>query len=129
MAHFIRLHAWQAAHQLVLRIYGETKSWPSEERYGLTSQIRRAAVSIPTNIAEGSARKGTSEFRRFLDIAGGSHAEVEYLLRLASELEYLRPPDSDLALDQCAEVGRLLWGLHRSLRQPSSRLAVQPTRM
>ncbi len=116
MAHYIRLHAWQAAHQFVLRIYGVTKSWPSEERYGLTSQIRRAAVSIPTNIAEGAARRGTNEFRRFLDIAGGSHAEVEYLLRLARELEYLSSSDSALALSQCAEVGRLLWGLHRSLR-------------
>jgi four helix bundle protein len=116
MALYTKLNAWQAAHRLTLRIYGLTRSWPDAERYGVTSQIRRAAVSIPTNIAEGSARKGPNEFRRFLDVAGGSHAEVEYLLRLATELEYLDPSDSAQVLEQCAEVGRLLWGLHRSLR-------------
>ena len=116
MAHYIRLLAWQAAHKLVLRVYSLTNTWPSAERYGLTSQIRRAAVSIPTNIAEGSARKGKNEFRRFLDIAGGSHAEVEYLLRLALELEYITPSDSVIALNECAESGRLLWSLHQSMR-------------
>jgi four helix bundle protein len=116
MAHYVRLLAWQAAHKLVLRVYGLTKTWPSAERYGLTSQIRRAAVSIPTNIAEGSARKGKNEFRRFLDIAGGSHAEVEYLLRLAVELEYMTSADSAIASNECAETGRLLWSLHQSMR-------------
>jgi four helix bundle protein len=83
MPPYFDLLAWQKAHRLVLRIYALSKAWPSEERFGLRSRIRRAAVSIPTNVAEGAARRGKSEFRRFLDFAAGSHAEVAYLLRHA----------------------------------------------
>ncbi len=115
MASYLDLLVWQKAHQLVLRIYAVSKAWPPDERFGLTSQIRRAAVSIAANVAEGSAKRGSKEFRRYLDIAAGSHAEVEYMLRLASDLEYARMSDGSL-LNECDEVGRLLWGLHRSIR-------------
>jgi four helix bundle protein len=115
MAPYRNLIVWQKAHQLVLRIYAVSREWPDDERFGLTSQIRRAAVSIPANVAEGSAKKGSKEFRRYLDIAAGSHAEVEYMLQLAADLEYAHMSDGGL-LKQTDEVGRLLWGLHRSIR-------------
>ncbi|MEZ6153392.1 MAG: four helix bundle protein [Pirellulaceae bacterium] len=83
------LIVWQRAMELVTQIYKETKSFPKEEMYGLTSQLRRAAVSIPSNIAEGHARKGTAEFRNFLSIARGSLAEVETQLLISLNLNYL----------------------------------------
>jgi four helix bundle protein len=116
VAPYFDLLAWQKAHRMVVRIYALTKAWPSDERFGLTSQVRRAAVSIPTNVAEGAARKGRKEFRRFLDIAAGSHAEVAYLLRLAIDLGYLNNVEAETLLTDCDEVGRLIWGLHRSMR-------------
>jgi four helix bundle protein len=88
-----RLEAWQKSHQLVLAVYRETRRWPDEERYGLISQIRRASVSAGTNLAEGSARFGGRELRRFANIALGSLAEVSYLLRTARDLGYLHPED------------------------------------
>src|ERR1700732_1371898 len=75
-----RLKAWELCHELSLAVYRSTERWPVQERYGLTSQIRRAVVSAPTNIAEGAAKHGPSEFRRYLDIAMGSLAETSYLL-------------------------------------------------
>ncbi|HET9604386.1 MAG TPA: four helix bundle protein [Gemmatimonadales bacterium] len=119
MPPYFDLLAWQKAHRLVIRIYSLTKGWPSDERFGLTSQVRRAAVSIPTNVAEGAARRGKKEFRRFLDIAAGSHAEVAYLLRLAIDLGYLNGGEIESLLTDCDEVGRLIWGLHRRMRTPS----------
>ena len=82
MPPYERLLAWQKAHALALRVYSLSAMWPPDERFGLTSQIRRAAVSVPTNIAEGVIKRGPKEFRRFLDIALGSQTEVRYLLRL-----------------------------------------------
>jgi four helix bundle protein len=76
MAPYERFDAWKAAHHLALRVYKVTDGWPQNERYGLTIQIRRAALSAPTNIAEGSAKRGSREFRRYLDIALGSLSEV-----------------------------------------------------
>ena len=80
-----RLKAWELCHELVLGVYRQTERWPLQERYGLTSQIRRAAVSAPTNLAEGAAKHGRREFRRYVDIALGSVAETAYLLRLAKD--------------------------------------------
>jgi four helix bundle protein len=90
--------------------------WPADERFGLVSQIRRAAVSIPTNIAEGAAKRGSGEFRRFLDIALGSQTEVRYLLRLAGDLGYLAEEERGTIMDEAEETGRLLWGLYRSMK-------------
>src|SRR3954471_24581750 len=86
-----RLKAWVACHELVLAIYRITADWPNREQYGLTSQARRAAYSGAANIAEGSAKKGHREFRRYLDIALGSLAELSYVLLLAKELGYVSP--------------------------------------
>ena len=83
MMPFERLSAWQASHRLAMEVYRVTRSWPREEIYGLTSQARRAAVSIPSNIAEGAAKRGTREFGRFLDVALGSLSELTCLLRLS----------------------------------------------
>lgn len=109
------LIVWQKSMRLAKAIYDSTRQWPKEEIYGLTSQIRRAAVSIPANIAEGQARLGTGEFIQFLGIARGSLAELETLLLLSSDLGYTTPADGEASLNDCAEVGRLLNGLLRSL--------------
>ena len=117
MAPYPDLLVWQKAHQLVLRIYAASKSWPADERFGLASQIRRAAISIPSNIAEGAAKKGSRDFRRYLDIAVGSHAEVGYMIRLATDLGYISAADAESMISDCDEIGRMLWGLHRSIRR------------
>jgi four helix bundle protein len=90
-----KLEAWQAAHRLVLLIYRKTGSFPPEERYGLTSQLRRAAFAVAANIVEGSAKQGPREFRRYLDIAVGSVAELTYTLRLVRDLELISDQDVD----------------------------------
>ncbi len=91
MKDFRSLEVWKQSHQLVLNIYRHTQSLPKSELFGLTSQIRRAATSIPTNIAEGCGRDGEAELGRFLTIAKGSTSEVEYLLQLACDLNYIAP--------------------------------------
>jgi len=83
MIAYERLEAWRRAHTLALEVFAATDLWPKTERYGLTAQTRRAALSISTNIAEGSAKRGGREFGRFLDIALGSLAELRYLLRFS----------------------------------------------
>jgi four helix bundle protein len=98
---------------MVTEVYRQTKSFPKEEQYGLTSQLRRAAVSVPSNIAEGQGRLTTGEFRQFLGHAKGSLAEVETQLMIARNLGYLA--DSQPLLEQTSEVARLLNGLLRSL--------------
>jgi four helix bundle protein len=81
MMPYEKYDAWKASHELALAIYRSTEAWPVAERYGLTAQTRRAALSVPTNIAEGSAKLGPREFRRYLDISLGSLSEISYLLR------------------------------------------------
>ncbi|MDX2121452.1 MAG: four helix bundle protein [Gemmatimonadota bacterium] len=113
MAPFERLEAWQLCHALVVQVYRLTEGWPAQERFGLVSQIRRAAVSIPTNIAEGSAKRGGREFRRFLDISLGSLAELTYLLRLSKDLGYL-PPDSHAEVEELRNrAGIVTWRLYQ----------------
>ena len=87
---FKKLDIWHEAHQLALKVYKETRIFPKEEIYGLTSQLRRAVVSIPNNIAEGCGRKSKKELYNFLNISMGSSSEVEYLLLLAHDLNYLQ---------------------------------------
>jgi four helix bundle protein len=84
-----KIKAWALAHRLTLDVYRVTLKFPQGEQYGLTSQLRRAAASVPANIAEGSGRTSDKEFLRFLDIALGSLKETEYFLQLASDLDYL----------------------------------------
>lgn len=109
------LIAWQKAMDLVVHVYGLTKSFPREEVYGLTSQIRRAAASIPANIAEGQGRRSKTEFRQFLGHARGSLLELDSHLELALRLEYLNFDYHEGAQSRISEVGRIINGLMRSL--------------
>jgi len=107
--------AWQVAHELALEIYRVTDHWPKEERFGLTIQLRRASLSAPTNIAEGAAKRGNREFRRFLDIALGSLSEVSYLLRFSRDRGLLTH-GSWLELETLRNrSGQLTWRLYRSV--------------
>lgn len=114
-----RLKSWVACHELVLAVYRVTRGWPAIEQHSLTSQARRAAFSAAANIAEGSAKRGGREFRRFLDISLGSLAELSYIFLLARDLGYLK-------MEQWGEVevirdhaGRLTWGLYRAIESKS----------
>ncbi|RJO62415.1 MAG: four helix bundle protein [Dehalococcoidia bacterium] len=108
MKDFRKLNVWQKAHELALEVYGATASFPRDEIYGLTSQIRRACVSIPANIAEGCGGQGDAEFGRFLQIAMGSASELEYHLILARELGFLKEEDSASLNKQVTEVKRMI---------------------
>ena len=99
MRDFHQYKVWSRGHQLALSIYKETKSFPKEELFGLTSQIRRASMSIPSNIAEGCGRRSDAEFAYYLNIAAGSASEVEEELLLAYDLEFL-DKESYLPLDK-----------------------------
>lgn len=115
MIRYERLRAWQAAHEAALEIYRVTDGWPKEERFGLTIQLRRAALSVPVNIAEGTGRRGPREFRRFLDIALGSLSEVAYLLRFSRDCGLLNH-ESWLAAEALrGQAGRLIWRLHSAV--------------
>lgn len=110
------LTVWKKAMDLVLSVYKASQHWPKDETFGLTNQVRRAAVSIPANIAEGQGRDSAREFLRFLSIANGSLYEVETHLLIASQLDYLEPNNAAPLMEQAAEIGHLLNGLTASLR-------------
>jgi len=112
---FRELVAWQKAMDLVVEIYEVSRSWPSAELYGLTSQVRRAAVSVPSNIAEGQGRTTRGEFVHHLGIAYGSLMEVETQLAIALRLGYLAADDVKKAAQTSAEVGKLINGLMTAL--------------
>ena len=112
-----KLRAFELADQLALAIYRETLSFPREEMFGLTSQVRRAAVSVASNIVEGSARFSEAEYVRFLDIAYGSAREVEYQISLASRLGFLPDPSHQQLAALSEETSKVLNGLLRSLRK------------
>jgi four helix bundle protein len=110
------LIAWQKAVDLAVAIYGVTKSFPREETFGLASQLRRAAVSIPSNIAEGHSRNSTREFTHFLAIALGSLNEAETQLLIAQKLGYLKADTIDILFQQSTEMSKILHGLTASLK-------------
>jgi len=105
------LFVWQSAMDLTEAIYSATAPWPKTEAFGLTRQVREAAVSVPCNIAEGQGRRADGEFRHFLSIARGSVCEMETCLLLARRLEYLSESDTERLLEYTAEVRRLVTGL------------------
>ena len=115
MAPYERLHAWRECHELALAIYRVTKQFPSEERYGLTSQTRRASFSAAVNIVEGSARRSRKEFRRFLDIALASLTEVGYALRFCREVGLLPDEEWSSLNDRQSRARFLTLQLYRSL--------------
>jgi four helix bundle protein len=110
------LIAWRKAMELVTDIYRVTKFFPRDELYGLTNQLRRAAVSVPSNIAEGQARFSPKEFHHFLSHARGSLVEIETQLMLAENLEYLGSNQTRPLLDKTAELGKVLNGLIASIK-------------
>ena len=116
MQSFFKLKVWERAHAITLDVYGATRSFPRDELYGLTSQMRRSSASIGANIAEGSCRKGDREFGRFLQIAMGSASELEYHLLLARDLKLLRSLDYDRLSAGVIEVKRMLASLIRALK-------------
>jgi four helix bundle protein len=110
------LIAWQKAMKFVTDIYEATQRFPREECYGLTNQLRRAAVSVPSNIAEGQARFSQKEFHHFLSQARGSLVEIETKLLIAKELKYLQPTKAETLLASADELGRVLNGLIASIK-------------
>ncbi len=112
---FEDLEVWQRAHELVLDVYRLTADFPDHEKYGLVSQMRRAAVSIPANIAEGFRRRGRRDKIHFYNISQGSLEEVRYFLRLASDLEYLT--EYERPAGQVDQIGRMLHGLIVSIER------------
>lgn len=119
MKDFRELKVWQKAHQLTLAVYGITASFPREELYGLTSQLRRACASIPANLAEGCGRHGDAEFARFCSIAIGSATELEYHLILAKDLKMIPPGDYQEMSNRTTELRRMLTVLHKKLKADS----------
>lgn len=117
---FQRLAAWQKSMDLVEAIYRETSNWPREETYGLVSQVRRAAISIPSNIAEGHGRSGAREYAHHVSIAYGSLSELETQILIAQRLGYSKNEQIDALMVAIVEVRRIIRGLLNSLRQRSS---------
>jgi len=119
---FRDLVVWQRSMQLAVTVYDLTKHFPREEIYGLTSQMRRSAVSIPSNIAEGQGRANPAEFRQFVSIARGSNCELQTQLELALALKLVDPASINSAQQLSEEVRKMLYGLISSLGQASKRI-------
>jgi len=109
------LIVWQKSDILAKQIYFDTRGFPKEEMYGVTSQLRRAGLSVPTNIVEGYARRCRGDLRRFVSISLGSLAEVEYLLEFTFGLGYLNKNNYNSLISLKDEVGRLLWKYYDSI--------------
>jgi four helix bundle protein len=117
MRDYTKLRAFELADKLAIEIYRVTQSFPREEQFGLTSQMRRAAVSVASNIVEGRARHTEVEYIRFLDIAFGSVRELDYQISLATRLGLLISLNSEAVVSIAQEISKVLGGLIRSLRQ------------
>lgn len=116
MKDFRQLQVWSKSHDIVKELYYITESFPKEEMFGLTSQLRRATVSIPTNIAEGCGRGSDADFRRFIQISFGSASEVEYLIFLSFELSYIKEEDYQKLNTKLVEIKKMLASLINKLK-------------
>ena len=116
MRDYKKINAWERSHRFVLGIYELTEQFPSDEKFGIISQLRRAALSIPTNIAEGCGRSTEPELVRFMDIASGSASEVDYLLYLAMELNYIEQDKYDTASSELTEIRKMIAGYTKTVR-------------
>ena len=116
MQDFRNLKVWQKAHALTLEVYRTTRDFPADERFGLTTQLRRSCASVAANLAEGCARGGDIDFARFVTVAAGSASETDYHLLLARDLEYLSENRYQRLSEQIAEVRRMLNSFERTLR-------------
>ena len=118
MQRFTDLKVWQRSHALTLQIYKFTTTFPPDERFGLVSQLRRAAASVPTNIAEGSKRQSNADYARLLNIAEGSLAETEYLILLSRDLGYLNDKTCEGPLAEVGDIVRMLHALRAKVEAP-----------
>lgn len=114
-ADYRNLAVWKRSHELVLRVYGITRLFPRDERFGLTAQVRRAGVSIPSNIAEGRCRVAQGSYRALVDVALGSAGEVDYQLLLARDLGYMHHDEHRELADELVEIRGMLAALYRAL--------------
>ena len=123
MRDYTKIDAWKLADDCAVEVYGITKCFPRDEMYGLTSQLRRAASSVPANIAEGSARDTKRDYLHFLYIARGSLTEVQYFLHLANRLEYLPGLDHTRLAERIRQAFACLHGLIKAVEQEAGKLA------
>jgi four helix bundle protein len=119
MKNFRDLKVWKKSHELAIDIYSESKLFPKEELFGITSQLRRAGLSIPTNIAEGCGRGSDSDFARFIQIAFGSASEVEYLIFFCKELKFIQDNNYTKLNDDIVGIKKSLMALLKKLRAGS----------
>jgi four helix bundle protein len=118
MGDFVKLDVWKRSHQLALRIYRVTHRFPRAEDWGITGQLRRSAISIPSNVAEGCGRDADSEMRRFVKIALGSASELHYQLLLARDLAYLSALEAEELMQEITEIRAMLYSLSKRLKSP-----------
>jgi four helix bundle protein len=116
MKDFRKLKVWEQSHSLTLEVYKLTRDFPKEELFSITSQLRRAIVSIPTNLAEGCGRGSDKDFKRFVQIAMGSASESEYLLLLSQELDYISSKEFNKLLSEIQEIKKMLSSLISKLK-------------
>ncbi len=119
MKDFRKLQVWEKSHLLTLSVYKQTKAFPKAELFGLTSQIRRAAASVPANLAEGCGRGSDAELARFAQIAMGSASEFEYHILLAKDLQYFEVPKFTLLAEDVIEIKKMLTSFIQKLRTKS----------
>jgi len=110
-----KFKAWQLCHALALEVYRITRDFPADERFALTSQARRAAFSAAANIAEGAMKRGTKEFRRYLNISLGSLGELRYIIQLASDLRYVSPVSCSRLIGLHTEANKTTWALYSGM--------------
>ena len=123
MRDYTKIKAWQLADDLTVAIYERTRSFPREEVYGLTSQLRRASYSVPANVVEGASRESKRDYLHFLYIARGSLSETQYFVHLARRLRYLSDQDADTLHEQTKFVFACLHGLIRSVEKEAGKLS------
>jgi four helix bundle protein len=116
MKNYREMRVWEKAHGVAVRIYEITQSFPNSELYGLTSQLRRAAVSIAANLAEGCGKSSDSEFGRYVDIASGSASEADYLVLLAKDLGYISPDAYGGISEEITAIRKMLTSLKKAVK-------------
>jgi four helix bundle protein len=121
MKDFRTLNVWQKSHKLTVTVYQMTSNFPKEELYGITSQLRRAIISIPTNIAEGCGRGSDKDFAKFIQIAIGSACESEYLILLSNELGFFKKDNFELLTENICEIKKMLTSLIKNLHNSTDR--------
>jgi four helix bundle protein len=123
MRDYTKIEAWKLADDLTVAVYEQTRSFPKEEIYGLTSQLRRASYSVPANIVEGSSRESKRDYLRFLYISRGSLSETQYFIRLSRRLGYLSDADSERLIGRTRQTFACLHGLIRAVEKESGKFA------